>query len=131
MRFHRFLTAPVAAAFLSCFVPACGGSSFDWDDADYDVQRYDLSGTYDWARERLVATVAITLTASHPGLEKVVLDSAVTEVKAVRAREIELPFSVDAKKRKLSIDVSGIARRDGEPIVLHVDYEAASGRGLL
>jgi hypothetical protein len=130
MRLTRFSAAPIAAMFLSSFISACVGAPEDPGHAGaaYDVQRYDLSGTYDWNRGRLVATVGITLTASGP---EVVLDSAVTEVKAVRAGAAALPFAVDAKQRKLVIDVSGLPHGEGEPIVLHVDYEAASGRGLL
>lgn len=134
MRIPRFLTAPVAASLFSSFV-ACGGvGSHDWSDpgADYDVQRYDLTGAYDWARGRLVASVGITLTTSDPGLQRIVLDSAVTEVIAVHAGETALPFEVDAKHRKLAVDVSALGdRREGEAITFRVDYEAASGRGLI
>ncbi|MFT3767465.1 MAG: M1 family aminopeptidase [Minicystis sp.] len=131
MQLSRFLAAPVAAAIFSAFLPACGHSVADPGSAAYDVERYDLTGTYDWARGRLVATVRIKLAATGPDLTQVVLDSAVTQVRSVRADGIEVPFSVDEEQRKLVIDVGDVAgRQPGEPMTIQVDYEAASGRGL-
>jgi len=89
-------------------------------DYDYDVERYDLVGELDWARRRLVATVGITL--RHRGLETVTLDSAVTEVKAVRLAQGEsLSFTVDAEHRKLQVHLPSHARHR---VRLEVDYEA-------
>jgi hypothetical protein len=133
MRLSRSFPAPIAAAILSLLLPACGGPE-DTAAAGsaYDVQRYDLHGTYDWDRGRLIATVGVTLTPTAPSLSRVVLDSAVTEVKAVRAEGLALPFSVDADARTLAIDLRDLpARGEGEPLEIVIDYEAASGRGLL
>jgi hypothetical protein len=134
MQIPRSLTAPVAAAFFSSSFVGCFDAPYDTSPTGgaYDVERYDLTGAYDWSRGRLVATVDITLTATGPELERVVLDSAVTEVTAVHADGVPLPFAVDEAGGRLVIDVRSLAgRRRGDTIVLGVDYEAASGHALV
>lgn len=98
-----------------------------------DVKRYDLKGEYDWTRSRLVATVGITLAPTAEGVEAIGLDSAVTEVKAVRlASGGALPFSADAEQGQLRIDVSGVpGLAKGADITLEIDYEAAPSDSLI
>ncbi|HTN85488.1 MAG TPA: M1 family aminopeptidase [Sorangium sp.] len=100
--------------------------------AAIDVQRYEVTGAFDWSRGRLVATVAMTLLPGDDGLRSLRLDSAVAEIKAVRlAGGADLPFTVDAELRALRVDVSrapGIAA--DRAITLEIDYEAAESEAL-
>ncbi|WP_437967145.1 M1 family aminopeptidase [Sorangium sp. So ce260] len=100
--------------------------------APIDVQRYDVTGAFDWSRGRLVATVAMTLLPGDEGLRSLRLDSAVAEVKAVRlAGGADLPYTVDAELGALRVDVSrvpGIAA--DRAITLEIDYEAAGSEAL-
>ena len=100
--------------------------------AAIDVQRYEVTGAFDWSRGRLVATVAMTLLPGDDGLRSLRLASAVAEVKAVRlAGGADLPFTVDAELGALRIDVSrapGIAA--DRAITLEIDYEAAESEAL-
>ncbi|AGP41770.1 M1 family metallopeptidase [Sorangium cellulosum] len=100
--------------------------------AAIDVQRYEVTGEFDWSRGRLVATVAMTLLPGDDGLRSLRLDSAVAEVKAVRlAGGADLPYAVDAEPGALRIDVSrvpGIAA--DQAITLEIDYEAAESEAL-
>lgn len=132
MALSRFLTAAITTAFFTSSMLGCGDTQGPAPAATgYDVARYDLRGAYDWARGRLVATVGITLTATEEDLAHVVLDSAVTEVKAVRAGETPLPFSADEEGRKLVVDLGELGDIEiGDTLVLSIDYEAASGGGL-
>src|SRR5262245_19478318 len=62
----------------------------------YDVERYDLKGEFDWSRERLVATVGITLAPTEDGVQTITLDSVIDTIKAVRVTGgDELPYEVD------------------------------------
>ncbi|WP_394836570.1 aminopeptidase [Pendulispora rubella] len=84
---------------------------------NYDVERYDVKGELDWARHRLVATVSIQLR----GHGTVVLDSAVSEINAVRLDDgTPLPFAVDREHQKLRVDLPANA----ETVRLEIDYEA-------
>jgi aminopeptidase N len=97
-----------------------------------DVERYDLKGEFDWSRSRLAATVNITLAPLPDGAGKITLDSAVTEVKAVRLDGEDLPFSVDVEGEQLTMDVSRVpdlARI--KKISLAIDYEAAPSESLV
>lgn len=121
-----------AALFLCafpCLTTACGGGDLPPGGA-HDVQRYELTGEYDWQRDRLVATVAITLLTTEPSVRAITLDSNVTEVLAVRsASGEELRFSTDVTGQ-LTVDVSTLAPVEGAEITLVVDYEAAPGDAL-
>ena len=95
------------------------------DGAGYDVQRYDLKGELDWTRHRLVATVGITLQLpeTRASAGPLVLDSAVTEIKAVRLAGGEpLHFAVDSENQTLTIDLPPNLRA----VRIDVDYEAES-----
>lgn len=94
--------------------------------AEMDVARYDLKGEYDWDRGRLVATVDITLSPAGDGKKRIVLQSAVTEVKAVRlAGGAALPFSADPAAQEIEVDISSLpAVPEGAVITLAIDYEA-------
>lgn len=100
--------------------------------APIDVQRYAVTGGFDWSRGRLVAKVAMTLLPGDDGLRSLRLDSAVAEVKAVRlAGGTDLPYTVDAELRALRVDVSrvpGLAA--DQAITLEIDYEAAESDAL-
>lgn len=99
---------------------------------DLDVERYELAGEFDWARNRLVATVRITVaTPARP--TAIVLDSAVTEVKAVRlAGGDDLPFSVDRAEGRVTIDMAPAAELAvGTVLALEIDYEAEAGPSLV
>lgn len=92
----------------------------------YDVEAYALRGEYDWGRDRLVATVGITLSPLVAELRGVTLDSEVAEVKAVRAEGGgALPFAVGGGE--LEIDLAGVEAREGEEVTIEIDYEAAPG----
>lgn len=128
-----------AAALLACLASCSGGGAGPAPplvegpgSSSYDVERYALSGEYDWSRGRLAATVEITLTAREPDLAAVALDSAVAEVKAVRAEDgAALPFTVLAAEQKLSVDIKSLPDRgEGAEVVLSIDYEAAAGEAL-
>jgi len=100
---------------------------------EIDVKRYDLKGDYDWDRSRLVATVSITLAPTVDGVRVIALDSAVTEVGAVRlAGGGDLPFSEDAEQAQLLVDLSEVpGLASGEDITLEVDYEADPSDSLI
>src|SRR5262245_12049964 len=49
-------------------------------EAVMDVERYDLTGRYDWSKGRLVASVAVTLDHTHVPPARIVLDSRVTAI---------------------------------------------------
>ncbi|WP_437716383.1 hypothetical protein WMF45_08130 [Sorangium sp. So ce448] len=100
--------------------------------APIDVQRYEVTGEFDWSRGRLVATVAVTLLPGDDGLRSLRLDSAVAEVKAVRlAGGTDLPYTVDAELRALLIDVSRVPDiAADQAITLEIDYEAAESDAL-
>lgn len=129
MENSRFLAATIAAS-LTVPLVGCGDTAAPPAQraTGYDVERYDLRGELDWSRRRLVATVDIILTATEPNVGRIVLDSAVDSVKGVRAGAAPVPFAIDEKTEKLTVDVGSLAL--GEQLVLHVDYEAAPGRGL-
>lgn len=101
--------------------------------SEVDVQRYDLSGQYDWDQERLLATVRITLATLDEGATAIALDSAVTEVTAVRlAGRGDLPFVADPEKEQLRVnlkELGGLAA--GAEITLEIDYEAAPSESLI
>ncbi|WP_394846922.1 aminopeptidase [Pendulispora brunnea] len=113
---------------LTLFAAACSSASDDSgalqsaldtpsSETDYDVERYDLKGELDWARSRLVATVGIQLR----GHGAVLLDSAVSEIKAVRLEDgTPLPFAVDREHQKLRVELPSRA----ESVRLEIDYEA-------
>ncbi|AUX37922.1 MULTISPECIES: M1 family metallopeptidase [Sorangium] len=100
--------------------------------AAIDVQRYEVTGEFDWSRGRLVATVAMTFLPGDDGLRSLRLDSAVAEVEAVRlAGGADLPYAVDAELGALRVDLSrvpGVAA--DQAITLEIDYEAAEGEAL-
>ncbi|UQA56363.1 M1 family metallopeptidase [Polyangium aurulentum] len=100
---------------------------------EVDVERYELTGEYDWDRGRLVATVDITLAPLSKDTQAIVLDSAVTAVRAVRlAGGGALPFSTDEEKEQLRVDLSEVpALGSGKGITLEVDYEAAPSDALI
>ena len=100
---------------------------------EIDVKRYDLRGEYDWERNRLVATVGITLAPTVDGVRVIALDSAVTEVMAVRlSGGGDLPFTEDAEQAQLRVDLSGVpGLARGEDITLEVDYEAEPSDSLI
>ncbi|WP_197041046.1 M1 family metallopeptidase [Chondromyces apiculatus] len=100
---------------------------------EVDVQRYELSGAYDWERGRLLATVRITLSPLTDGANEIALDSAVSQVNAVRiAGGGALPFVEEGAQAQLVVDLStvpGFAR--GTEVTLEIDYEAAPGDSLI
>ena len=96
----------------------------------YDVERYALVGEFDWDQARLNATLEVALTLDAAAPPVVTLDSAVTEVTAVRAADgDDLPFFVDADAHQLTIDTAGAAR-GGDALVLHIEYAATAGESL-
>ncbi|HWL86121.1 MAG TPA: M1 family aminopeptidase [Polyangiaceae bacterium] len=128
----------LAVVFLAALVAACSStgdgahdspassssSALNLEPAGYDVERYDLQGTLDWNRNRLVASVGITLTPSE-GTRAISLDSAVTEIHAVRSAGVSLPFTVDPANQKLLVDLPE-AFQHGRMLRLDIDYEAES-----
>lgn len=140
MVLERFLRRTGALHAACILVASLGAGCSSSDDGpspgptsvEMDVARYDLKGAYDWDRGRLVATVAITLTP-ETGAKAISLDSAVTEIKAVRlAGGGALPFSIDDAAAQLQVDVSGVpALASGADITLEIDYEAAPSGSLL
>lgn len=130
MTFATFL-APVrrrlAAALLASLAAACSDpeptspapTSRDADPPPQealDVERYELTGEFDWSRGRLVATVAITLLPGDDGLRSIRLDSGV-DVKEDRA-----VFSIDMRMDEGETMIANGA--------LVSDTEVASGRRM-
>ncbi len=102
------------------FLSAC---SHDQGSRDYDVQRYDLVAEYDWQKNRLVASVDITLLPGSDGMQNIDLDSAV-EVQAVRLNTYgDVDFEVQAENH-LWVSLEDITVQAGKPIVVSIDYEA-------
>jgi aminopeptidase N len=101
--------------------------------AELDVVRYDLKGDYDWDRGRLVATVGVTLVPAGDGTKIIALDSAVTEVKAVRlAGGGALPFSTDSAAKELRVDISSVPNLSSDAaLTLEIDDEAEPGDSLV
>ena len=123
----------LTTALCVCSIPwlsGCGGP-IEGSDA-YDVQRYDLAGEYDWSRDRLVATLGITLVTTEPSVRAVRLDSRVTEVRAVRAAGgRDLAFSTDEEAGTLAVDVSSFGTEQQDAgVSITIEYEAAPGDAL-
>jgi len=121
------------AACLCALSLAAGCSRPDPTEEDHiDVERYDLKGEFNWNRNVLSATLDITLQITVDGLEHIVLDSAITEVKSVRiVGGDKLSFEADNAARKLRIDVSSLGAKSGDKIAIAIDYEAAAGPSLV
>ena len=116
----RFATcgAVAIAAGLLAGTPGCTA-----EEGALDVQRYELSGAFDWDAQRLDATVRITFTG---GGSRVEFDSAVDTVKEVRGPGGEaLPFGVEGER--LWVDLPA---RSGEATTIAVSYEAAESENL-
>jgi aminopeptidase N len=125
---RRVAFGALALALSAALPPACG----DDDDATpplpplaaFDVDAYELSGDYDWARGRLVASLTLRLTMAGGVGRFVALDSEVTEVKGVRTAEgLLLPFVADPAAKQLRVELP--ADPAPGPLALVVDYEAA------
>lgn len=112
------LAFPCTAAL---FLSAC---SEDLGSRNYDVERYDLDGEYDWQRDRLVASVRIRLSPGENALPNIDLDSSV-DVKSVRIDGFgEVDYEVQPEKH-LWVSLEDITVKQGSPVVVVVDYEAA------
>jgi aminopeptidase N len=126
--FARGLSLGALSAGLALF--SCGGDVSDNlpppppPEAVFDVEAYELTGEYDWARGRLVASLTLRLTMAGGPEQLVALDSEVTEVKAVRTAEgLALPFRADQAGKRLEVDLP--AAPVPGPFALIIDYEAA------
>lgn len=124
---------------LSCLLPLALAAGCSLEGAapapssDYDVERYELTGEFDWDRSRLVATLGVTLALTGDGPQAIVLDSTSLDVKEVRLKGGRaLPHEVDAEGERLAIDLSSVpeAAERGAAFALEIDYEAPSGDSL-
>lgn len=98
---------------------------------EVDVQRYELTGEYDWERGRLVATLHVTLSSLEEA-NAVALDSTVTEVKAVRVSgRGAVPFHIYPVSQELLVDLSQGGLAAGAEITLEIDYEAEPSDSLI
>jgi hypothetical protein len=92
-----------------------------------DVERYDVSGEFDWSQRRLYASLTLTLSAAQAPPSQVVLDSRVAAITAVRLVSGEaLPFTVDAEGGTLTVELGAQA---SPGVAFVVDYEASTPFG--
>jgi len=116
------LALPFFAAF---FLSACGPDpeSHSPGSRSYDVERYDLDAEYDWQKNRLVASVRITLAPTLDGIAGLELDSAV-DVKAVRIDGVgDVDFEAEPENH-VWVSLDRIDAKTNSPIVVVIDYEA-------
>ncbi len=100
---------------VSC-LPGCAGTR------SYDAIAYALSGRYDWATSRLIASEAITL-ALQAGAGPVVELDATMQVTAVRAGSQPLAWA--ASGATLRVDLGPLAPGTS-PVTFTVDYTVSS-----
>lgn len=94
-------------------------------EAELDVERYELTGAFDWDAQRLDATVRITFRGAGDHVE---FDSAVEAIGAVRGPSGEaLAFDVDTEAQRLRIE---LPERSGDAFSVSIDYQAAAGENL-
>lgn len=111
------LALPFTTAF---FLSACSESP---GSRNYDVERYDLDGEYNWQGNCLSASVRITLSPGENALSSIDLDSVV-HVKSVQIDTVgEVDFEVQPDKH-LWVSLEDLTVKQGSPIVVVVDYEA-------
>jgi len=129
----------LAPLFAAALISGCGGDSSEPVGAkgclpgcagtrDYDAQAYALRGSFDWARQRLVASEDITLVPGKTRPAVVTLDSAV-EVSRVHAGNTTLPYAVDESEKTLRVDLSSLSPGSA-PVSLTVEYEAPTSTSL-
>ncbi len=73
----------------------------------YDAQAYELVASFDWNRRVLVAAEQITLRMDNPADTVVVLDASV-DVKRVHTGAVDLPWTLDAVRRTLEVDLGSL-----------------------
>ncbi len=123
----------LSALALGAVAPGCGG-----DDGGppaptsrpYDALAYDLRGSFDWARGRLVASEQITLALAETGGPPAVELDAAVEVARVHAAGVDLPFALDPAARTLRVDLAALGPGGGERS-FSVEYEAPTSVGLI
>ncbi|HEU4538724.1 MAG TPA: hypothetical protein VFS00_31600, partial [Polyangiaceae bacterium] len=107
-----------------------GGGAGGAGAVGYDAISYDLRGSFDWARQRLVVSELIAVKLADPKASTSVELDAVVEVKRVHAGGTDLPYVVDPAARKLRVDLSSLGQGEGERS-FSVDYEAPPSHALL
>jgi aminopeptidase N len=129
--FHPF-GGSAANALLACALPlfaGCGGPITGSD--AYDVERYEITGEYDWSLDRLVASTRVTFVVTEPSVSAVELDSRVAQVISVVSDAGDaLAFRVDTDAGTLAVDVSSLGANEGSAVSITIEYEAAPGDGL-
>lgn len=98
------------------------------------VKRYDLKGTFDWKKQRFLATVEISFKVLDPQKKRATLDSKLSTIKSVYLKNGQpLGYSLDVEKGLLHVDLSPLESTIllSEQILI-ISYEVApsSGRGL-
>lgn len=94
----------------------------------YDAQAYELVASFDWNRRVLVAAEQITLRMDNPADTVVVLDASV-DVKRVHTGAVDLPWTLDAVRRTLEVDLGSLGATVSRAFT--VDYEAATSGSLV
>jgi hypothetical protein len=98
----------------------------------FDVLRYDLKGSFDWDKLRLLATVDVSIKFAQNFEGALVLESKVLQVNAVRQKQgAAIPFVHDKLKNQLHIDLAAAGiRSSNNELTLSIDYEAGQSNSL-
>lgn len=119
----------LAAAFLALIAAGCSGSS--QRSRAYDVERYALDGAFDWDKQRLHATVAITLnlTEGDPGALELDSDVSVSAVRIAGAGPAAFTALPDEGRLLVSLDEAPDTDA-GQALTIEIDYEASRSDAL-
>ncbi|MDI1444270.1 M1 family aminopeptidase [Polyangium sp. 6x1] len=125
---------PLRLAFFSALAlpfltTGCGSSPLEDATRGYDVDRYELTGAFDWNTRKLDATVsvALRLTEDTPAIA---LDSHVA-VKAVHIGATDPAYEIDAQNGVLAISLEDVSNvTTGETITIRIDYEVGTSDNL-
>lgn len=97
-----------------------------------DVSSYALRGKFDWSRKTLVAEADITLRVLDASLDKIELDSRVSQILAVKRGEQVVPFEVRVEEGLAVLDITRLSPAEkSKPLTFTIAYEAPAGRGGL
>jgi hypothetical protein len=97
---------------------------------DLDVERYELTGKFDWTAMALDATVRVTLDPKNAALATLTLDSTVDVTAVHAASGAALTYKSDATKKTLAIDLTDAARLPDGRTQVDVAYTAPVGANL-
>ncbi len=98
--------------------------------SEIDVERYDLTGTFDWSALELDATLRLTLSPKNVAVTSLVLGSTVSVAEVLTAARAPLRFAVDATAGTLTITLSDAARLPDGRTQLDIRYRAPASGNL-